>query len=68
MPTRPGLHIGCQLPFHITGCPDWVPEGKTFEEADAERAQRREARRKEREAMWAAAGPVTAALVQQRPS
>lgn len=24
MPTRPGLHAGCHLPFHAIGCPDWT--------------------------------------------
>lgn len=28
MPTRPGLHVGCKLPLHATGCKDWKPENE----------------------------------------
>jgi hypothetical protein len=30
MPSRPGLHVGCKLPFHAIGCPDWIPEGQLW--------------------------------------
>lgn len=49
MPVRQGLHVGCVLPFHVIGCPDWVPEGETFEAADALRERRLAERREERE-------------------
>jgi len=30
MPSRPGPHVGCHLPFHAAGCPDWIPEDEEY--------------------------------------
>jgi hypothetical protein len=27
---RPGLHVGCKLPFHAVGCPDYREDGKDW--------------------------------------
>jgi hypothetical protein len=34
MPSRPGPHVGCHVPFHAPGCPDWVADGESFPPRD----------------------------------
>lgn len=34
MPSRPGPHVGCHMPFHAAECPDWVPDGEHFPPRD----------------------------------
>jgi hypothetical protein len=34
MPSRPGPHVGCHMPFHAPGCRDWVADGESFPPRD----------------------------------